>query len=105
MEFIRALRAKGIKERTIFVRHELRNSLLPVITLIGLHGALLFGGATIIEIVFSWPGIGLLTYNAILNKDYPLLLGNLFFYALLVSLLNLVVDLIYLKIDPRIILR
>ncbi|MGC8686812.1 MAG: ABC transporter permease [Thermoplasmata archaeon] len=105
MDFIKAVRSKGIRERIIFVRHELRNALLPVITLIGLHGTILFGGATIIEIVFSWPGIGLLTYNAILNKDYPVLLGTLFFYALLVSLLNLIVDLIYLKVDPRIVLR
>ncbi len=105
MDFIKALRAKGMKERTIFMKHSVRNALLPVITLIGLQSTILFGGATIVEIVFTWPGIGLLTYTAILNKDYPVLLGTLFFYGLLVASLNLIVDLIYVKIDPRIVYR
>ena len=104
-DFIKALRAKGLRERVIFMKHSFRNALLPVVTLIGLQGTILFGGATIVEIVFTWPGIGLLTYTAILNKDYPVLLGTLFFYGLLVASLNLIVDLVYVKIDPRIVYR
>ncbi len=104
-DFIKALRAKGLKEQIIFLKHSLRNALLPVVTLIGLQGTILFGGATIVEIVFTWPGIGLLTYTAILNKDYPVLLGALFFYGLLVASLNLIVDIVYVKIDPRIVYR
>lgn len=101
-DFIKALYAKGLKSRLIFMKHALKNSLLPVITLIGLQSTILFGGATVVEIVFTWPGIGLLTYTAILNKDYPLMLGSIFFFGLLVSAANLVVDLLYLAIDPRI---
>ncbi|MEM3191871.1 MAG: ABC transporter permease [Candidatus Parvarchaeota archaeon] len=101
-DFIKALYAKGLRERLIFTRHALKNSLLPVVTLIGLHSTILFGGAAVVEIVFSWPGIGLLTYTAILNKDYPLMLGSIFFYGLLVAGVNLIVDLAYLAIDPRI---
>lgn len=104
-DFIKALRGKGLGEHIVFMRHALRNALLPVITLIGLQSAILFGGATIVEIVFTWPGIGLLTYTAILNKDYPVMLGSIFFYGILVASLNLAVDLIYVRIDPRIVLK
>lgn len=104
-DFIKALRGKGLGEHIVFMKHALRNALLPVITLIGLQSAILFGGATIVEIVFTWPGIGLLTYTAILNKDYPVMLGSIFFYGLLVASLNLAVDLIYVRVDPRIVLK
>jgi len=103
--FVRALYGKGLSEGVVFRKHVLRNALLPVITVIGLHGAVLFGGATIVEIVFTWPGMGLLTYTAILNKDYPILLASVFFYSLLVAVLNLIVDIVYVFIDPRISLK
>lgn len=104
-DFIKALQSKGIRSRVVFTRHALKNALLPVITLIGLQATILFGGATIVEIVFTWPGIGLLTYTAILNKDYPLMLGSIYFFGLLVAASNLIVDLTYLAIDPRIKLK
>lgn len=103
-EFVKALYSKGLKESVVFWRHGLRNALLPILTLIGLNATFLFGGATIVEIVFSWPGIGLMTYNAILNKDYPVLLASVFFFSLLVAGLNLIVDILYTIVDPRIVL-
>lgn len=105
MDYIKALRSKGIKEKLIFYRHALHNALLPVVTLIGLQSTILFGGAVIVEVVFTWPGIGFMTYTAILQKDYPLLLGSIFFFALLVAALNLLVDIVYIKIDPRVVLK
>jgi peptide/nickel transport system permease protein len=104
-EFVKALYSKGLTESVVFWRHALRNALLPILTLVGLNATFLFGGATIVEIVFSWPGIGLMTYNAILNKDYPVLLASVFFFSLLVAGLNLVVDILYTVVDPRISLK
>jgi peptide/nickel transport system permease protein len=104
-EFVKALYSKGLKESIVFWRHGLRNALLPIITLVGLNGTFLFGGATIVEIVFSWPGIGLMTYDAILNKDYPVLLASVFFFSVLVAGLNLLIDILYTFVDPRITLK
>lgn len=76
--------------------------MLPVVTVIGLEFGVLLGGTVIIETVFSWPGIGRFTYERMLERDYPMIIGSLTFYVLILSLVNLVVDLLYVVLDPRI---
>lgn len=101
-QYIRTARAKGLAERKIFYKHALRNAMIPTVTAVGLRMGFLFSGAAVIEIVFGWPGIGRILYNAVFARDYPLLLGGFIVTALTVSLSNLVVDLSYRLIDPRI---
>ncbi len=101
-DFVRTARAKGLGERTVIFRHALRNALIPVVTVLGLQFGSLLGGAVLTETVFSWPGIGLLTLQAIGNNDLPLIQGIVILGALVFVLINLVVDLSYLLLDPRI---
>ncbi|MFQ5678439.1 MAG: ABC transporter permease [Gemmatimonadota bacterium] len=101
-EYIRTARAKGLPERTVVLKHALRNALIPVLSLLGLFLPILFGGAVVIEVVFSWPGMGRLLYNAILARDYPVVLAATFLFAALVVVANLVADLLYAAVDPRI---
>lgn len=101
-DFIRTARAKGLAERTILWRHGLRNALLPVVTLIGLQLGALLGGAVITETVFSWPGIGLLLIDSIQARDYPVVQGCVLIISATYVLVNLVTDLLYALIDPRI---
>lgn len=101
-DYIRTAWSKGMHERTVIVRHALKNGMIPVITIVGLQVALVFGGTVIIEEIFQVPGVGRFFYDAVLNRDYPALQGVVFFIALIVVLANLLVDLVYGYLDPRI---
>ncbi len=100
-DYIRTARAKGLPERIVILRHALRNALIPVITLLGLQFGALLAGAIVTEKIFSWPGIGRLTVNAISNRDYPLLQGCILAVGLTYVLVNLATDVLYLVIIPR----
>lgn len=101
-DFVRTARAKGLRPNEIAIRHVLRNALIPVTTLAGLHVGGILGGAVVIETVFAWPGLGRLAVEAIMSRDFKVLLGILFFSALVVVVVNIVVDLIHSLLDPRI---
>jgi len=101
-DYIRTARAKGLAERRVLVRHALRNSLIPVVTIAGIQLALLLSGAVVIEIVFSIRGLGRILVGAIFDKDYPIVQGAILLVAIIFVLANLVVDIIYTFLDPRI---
>jgi peptide/nickel transport system permease protein len=101
-DYIITARAKGLREKDVLLKHALRNALLPVVTITGVNVAFAIGGIIEAETVFSWPGIGRLAFEAVMKRDYPLLQGIFLFFAVAVVLLNLIVDLIYGYIDPRI---
>lgn len=101
-DFVRTARAKGLPGRVVVFRHALRNALLPVVTNIGLEIPFLFGGAVVTESIFSWPGMGRLFINSITNFDYTILMGILMISALLTVLANLLADVLYAVVDPRI---
>ncbi len=101
-EYVRTARAKGLAERIVLRRHALRNALIPVVTLAGLQIPALLAGAVITEQVFEWPGMGRLTIEAINQRDYPVLMGITLVTALLVALGNMLADLAYTAVDPRI---
>jgi peptide/nickel transport system permease protein len=102
LDFVRTARAKGLREREVIGRHALRNALLPVITLLGLGMPLLVGGAVFIETVFSWPGMGLLSAQAIEARDYPLITGTVALGGVMVVVGSLVADVLYAIADPRV---
>jgi peptide/nickel transport system permease protein len=102
MDYVVTAEAKGLTERQITFRHILRNAVLPVVTMAGIQVGSLLGGSVIVESVFGWPGLGLLAYQSLFARDFNLLLGIFFFSACLVVLVNLMVDLLYLALDPRI---
>lgn len=101
-DFIRTARAKGLKERVVIIRHALRNSLIPLVTLLGLAFAGLMSGAIMTETIFAWPGVGRYAVMAAVNLDYPAIMGVTLVIAVLYMLMNLVVDITYAVIDPRI---
>jgi peptide/nickel transport system permease protein len=101
-DYVRTARAKGLSERVVVFKHALRNALIPVITLVGLYIPVLFSGTVFIESVFAWPGMGRAIYDAILQRDYPLVMAGSFFFALMVVVANLIADVLYAVIDPRI---
>ncbi len=101
-DYVRTARAKGLHERTVIVRHALRNAMLPVVTLMGLSVPYLFSGAVIVESVFAWPGMGRLIVQAIYTQDTPLVIGCFYVFTLLVVAGNLLADIAYAWIDPRI---
>ena len=101
-DYIRTARAKGLNRRTVVLKHALRNALLPIITNIALALPGLLGGAIIVETIFGWPGIGLLTTQALSSKNYPILQTLLMIGALGVLLGNLLGDIVYAVVDPRI---
>jgi peptide/nickel transport system permease protein len=101
-EFITAAWAKGLPGRAVYWKHALRNALLPVITIVGLQVGFMFAGAVLTETIFAWPGMGSLTYQAILQRDYALLMGLFLIVSVGVILMNLVTDLLYTLVDPRI---
>ena len=101
-DYVRTARAKGLSERAVVYKHALRNAILPIVTVVGVQVSHLLAGAVLVETVFGWPGMGRLAYESILRRDAPLMLGILFFTALLVIVANLVTDLVYRAIDPRI---
>lgn len=101
-DYIRTARAKGLKERSVILRHALRTSLIPVVTLLGLQFGYLMGGAIIVEKVFVWPGVGRLAIDAIIARDFPLVQGISLVVAVGFVLINLTVDILYTFIDPRV---
>jgi peptide/nickel transport system permease protein len=101
-DYIRTAISKGISQRRVLVRHALRNALIPLITIIGLLFGTLLSGAVIVEAVFAWPGIGSLLINAVQERDYPLIQGIILLIAVIFVTINLVVDVLYAVVDPRV---
>jgi peptide/nickel transport system permease protein len=104
-DYVRTGRAKGLSEVMVTARHGLPNALIPLVTVIGLQFGFILGGAVVIETIFTWPGVGLFTIQAILNRDYPVVQAAVFILATGVVIINLVVDLLYVWLDPRIRIR
>jgi peptide/nickel transport system permease protein len=101
-EYVRTARAKGMPQPRVLSRHVLPNALLPVVTLVGSHFGTLLTGAVLIEIIFAWPGLGRLLYDATLARDYPLLMGIFLVAAVSIIVINLLTDLAYALLDPRV---
>ncbi len=101
-DYIRTERAKGLSERSVIYKHAVKNAMLPVITVIGLNFGLLLAGAILTETVFSWPGMGRYVVNAVRMRDYPVVQGCVMFFASLFVIVNLITDMLYVFIDPRI---
>jgi len=101
-DYIRTAYAKGLKDRIVIYKHALKNALIPIITVIGLQVGILLGGAILTETIFSWPGLGKFLIDAIYKRDYPIVQGGILFFSLVFVLVNLLVDLLYTTIDPRI---
>lgn len=99
---IKALRARGISEKSIIFKHALKNALPPIVTVIGLQLASCFTGAILTESIFSWPGLGTMIVNAINNRDYMLIQGMVLFFALIFVVINLIVDIVYMLLNPRV---
>ncbi|MEU1606161.1 ABC transporter permease [Micromonospora matsumotoense] len=104
-DYVRTAEAKGLRRRVVIVRHVLRNALIPVVTVVAVQLASLVGGVIVIEVLFAWPGVGRLTYDAVQARDYPVLQGAVLFVATLFLVMNLLVDVLYARLDPRITLR
>jgi peptide/nickel transport system permease protein len=102
LDFVRTARAKGLAEYGVVVRHVLRNALLPMVTLLGLQASTLLGGSVVVESVFALPGLGQLAYDSVVQRDLNMLLGIVFVSALLVIVINFIVDIAYARLDPRI---
>jgi peptide/nickel transport system permease protein len=102
LEYVVFARSKGLGERTVVYKHALRNAVLPVVTIIGMNFKTLITGAVLTETVFAWPGLGRLTYDAIYARDYPVLMAMFIFVGLLVVIANLITDIAYASLDPRI---
>jgi len=101
-DYISTARAKGITEKQITRKHMLKNALIPIVTAVGLQFGLLLGGAMLTETIFSWPGLGRLMVDSITSKDIPMVLGSVIFMAVMFSFVNLLVDILYAFLDPRI---
>jgi peptide/nickel transport system permease protein len=101
LDFVRTARAKGLGRMRVILMHTTRNALLPVVTLLGLQLGTVLGGSVVVESVFSWPGIGTLLYDSVESRNYPVVLGVLVFSAAVVIVVNVLVDLAYLRLDPR----
>ncbi len=101
-DFVRTARAKGLRESVVIVHHALRNALIPVVTLIGLQAAFLLGGAVVTETMFSWPGVGRLAVGAIISSDFPTAQGAIMILAIAFLTINLIVDVLYVYLDPRV---
>jgi len=101
-DYIRTARGKGLSNTVVLFRHALRNALIPVVTVVGLQFGYILGGAVVIETVFAWPGVGLLTIHAIYNRDFPLVQAAVFVLAVSIVLINMIVDMAYSFLDPRI---
>lgn len=101
-DYIRTARAKGLADRVVLYKHALRNAVLPVVTVLGLQFGNVLAGAILVETVFNWPGLGRLAFESVLRRDYPTILGVLLFSSMVVIVMNLLTDLCYRLIDPRI---
>lgn len=104
-DYLRTAKSKGVKNRTVIRKHAMRNALIPIITVIGMEIPMVFGGAVVIEQIYSWPGIGLLTMSSIMSRDYPAIMGLNLVAAIIVLLSNLLTDIAYRVVDPRIQLK
>ena len=102
LDYVRTARAKGLKERVVYNKHVFKNILIPVVTTVGLQAGALLGGSVVVETVFAWPGMGRLTAEAILRRDYPIVQAGVLVIALFVVVVNLTVDFIYTLLDPRV---
>lgn len=102
LDYIRTARAKGLREFLVIGKHALKNAMIPLVTVAGMQFGFLMGGSVIIETVFAWPGVGRLVVQAIFNRDYPLVQSIVFILAIIFVAANLVVDLLYVRLDPRI---
>lgn len=102
MDYVRTALAKGLTQRAVHYRHVFKNMLIPVVTTLGLQAGTLLGGSVVVETVFAWPGMGRLTADAILRRDYPVVQAGVLVIALFIVVVNLLVDLIYSLLDPRI---
>ncbi len=101
-DFVMAARARGIKERIVVYKHALQNAFIPILTMFGLQFAILLAGAVLTETTFNWPGMGLFLVERITARDFPAIQGTVVFFALLVALVSLIVDIIYARVDPRV---
>ncbi len=101
-DFTTTARSKGLHEKVVVIKHAFKNAMIPIITVVGLQFGLLLGGAVLTETVFAWPGLGRLIVDSILARDYPVIQGTILIFGLLYILVNLIVDLIYALVDPRI---
>ena len=101
-EYLRTAEAKGIGRFRVIWKHALRNALVPIITVLAMEIPNLFGGAVVVEQVFSWPGLGLMTMNAVLQRDYPVIMAVCLLSAVVVLLTNLVTDILYAVVDPSV---
>jgi peptide/nickel transport system permease protein len=101
-DYITVARSKGLRQIRVVLRHALRNALIPMITVAGLEAGSLLGGSLVVETIFSWPGLGTLIRGAIFARDYPVVQAGVIFYALVFVMINLVVDIVYTLVDPRI---
>jgi peptide/nickel transport system permease protein len=102
MGYVRTARSKGLSPRVVTLRHTVRNALVPILTITGIQLATLLGGVIVVEVVFAWPGLGRLVFNAVAARDYPLIQGAVLMIAALFLLINLLVDVLYAVADPRI---
>ncbi len=102
LDFVRTARAKGLSFGRVLLAHVMRNALLPIITLLGLQLGTMLGGSVVIEAVFSWPGIGSLLFDSVMSRNFPMVLGVLVLGSVLVAVCNATVDLLYMRLDPRI---
>jgi ABC-type dipeptide/oligopeptide/nickel transport system permease component len=101
-DYVRTARAKGMSEAVVVLRHALRNAFLPVVTVLGLNLGLLLGGAVLTETIFSWPGLGRYVVDSLMARDYAAVQGCILVFAALMAVINLIVDLVYVLLDPRI---
>ncbi|WP_163802070.1 ABC transporter permease [Mycolicibacterium sediminis] len=100
--YVRTARSKGLSPKVVTFRHTVRNALVPILTITGIQLATILGGVIVVEVVFAWPGLGRLVYNAVASRDYPVIQGAVLLIAVLFLLINLIVDLLYAVVDPRI---
>jgi peptide/nickel transport system permease protein len=101
-DYVRTARSKGLQERVVLSKHALKNAMLPVITFLGLQLGFLLGGTVVLESLFSLPGLGTLLLSSVINKDFPMIQGLVLFFALIIIVINIIVDLSYAWFDPRI---
>jgi peptide/nickel transport system permease protein len=101
-DYIRTARAKGLRERDVVMKHGLRSAITPLVTVLGLDVAILLGGAVLVETVFDIPGIGRLNYDAITHGDFPIIQGTILIAALFIIVANIIVDIAYAYLDPRV---
>ncbi|MBS3812202.1 ABC transporter permease [Candidatus Bipolaricaulota bacterium] len=102
LDYVKTARAKGLAERIVVFKHALRNAMIPIITVLGLQFAILMGGAVLTETVYSWPGVARFLIRSVDARDYPAIQGSIIFIAIFISVINLIVDVLYAQLDPRV---